>query len=172
MQIAHQTLSRGYGFWGRWHFPSGGLKNSSFSAKVACWGCQAHFGTLEIPSFAAPYRGTQQPAPRRQGAECPSLLTLVATINVHAIVPTLLGFALSHVAHCIGRICKWVRQEGERRHAYSGWIFKFNPGKVSVCLANTTNNVIRIGAVTVSGVNTLRSRIQQSPRWLTFPIYS
>lgn len=110
--------------------------------------------------------------PRRQGAECPSLLTLVATINVHAIVPTLLGFALSHVAHCIGRICKLVRQEGERRHAYSGWIFKFNPGKVSVCLANTTNNVIRIDAVTVSGVNTLRSRIQQSPRWLTFPIYS
>lgn len=82
--------------------------------------------------------------PRRQGAECLSLLTLVATINVHATVPTLLGFVLSHVAHCIGGICKLVRQEGERRHAYSGWIFKFNPRKVSVCLANTTNNVIRI----------------------------
>lgn len=110
--------------------------------------------------------------PRRQGAECLSLLTLVATINVHATVPTLLGFVLSHVAHCIGGICKLVRQEGERRHAYSGWIFKFNPRKVSVCLANTTNNVIRIDAVTVSEVNTLGSRVQQSPCWLTFPIYS
>lgn len=123
-------------------------------------------------TICSPLQRNIAACPRRQGAECLSLLTLAATINVHATVPTLLGFMLSHVAHCIGRICKLVRQEGERRHTYSGWIFKFNPSKVSVCLANTTNNVIRIGAVTVSGVNTLRSRIQQSPCWLTFPIYS
>lgn len=171
MQMAYQALSRGYRDWGRWHFPSGGLKSASFSRKVPCWGCQANFWTLESPSFAAPYRGTQQPAPG-DGAERLSLPTLAATINVRATVATLLGFVLSHVAHCLGRICKLVRQERERRHAYSGWIFKFNPRKVSVCLANTTNNVIRIGAVTVSGVNTLRSRIQQSSCWLTFPIYS